>query len=142
MADCYGQILTSEMKILPPNRLFKEFRRFLVVGGINTAVGYGVYQLGLFLMPYWGAYSLSFGFGILFSWKVNSHYSFGIEADLSRLLPYATVAIGHYLIGVMILAWLVERVGVNEMIAPLIVIASLVPLSFVATRFALSWRRR
>lgn len=114
-----------------------EFRRFLVTGCINTGATFLLYQVLLLMMPYWLAFTVSYCSGILFSWTVNSMYSFSVSPQLRRLLPYAAVAIANYLIGLQILTWLVEVVGLHAAISPLIVIALLVPLSFIGTRLTL-----
>ena len=118
-----------------------EFRRFLITGCINTGATFLLYQVLLLMMPYWLAFTVSYCSGILFSWTVNSLYSFSVSPQLSRLLPYAAVAIANYLIGLQILTWLVETVGLHAAIAPLIVIALLVPLSFIGTRLTLLGNR-
>ena len=113
------------------------FRRFLITGCLNAAVSFLLYQIVLLIAPYWLAFSISYVAGMVFSWSVNSVYSFSVRPQVRRILPYAAVSIANYFIGLQILTWLVETIGVHEVVAPLIVIALLVPLSYVGTRMAL-----
>lgn len=116
----------------------REFVRFLIGGTLNFFFVYFVYYIFLlFGTAYSIAYSISYVSGMLFAWLVNSLYSFAVRPRLARLLPYAALATVNYLIGLQLLRWLLESQGIAKELAPVIVIAALVPLSFVGTRLTL-----
>ena len=118
--------------------LAREFRRFLLVGTLNFVFTYALYYACLFLgTGYAVAFSISYFSGMVFAWLVNSLYSFSTRPRLRRLVPYGVVATINYLIGLQLLRWLVESLGVAEVLAPILVIAVLVPLSFLGTRLTL-----
>ena len=116
-----------------------EVFRFLIVSLLNLGVTYGVYRLCLVFLPYSVAYTLSIIAGMIFSWLVNSLYSFGVRPKPGRLLPHMLVATLFYLAGLALLTVLVEDWGMPEKYAPLLVIAALTPVSFFATRAILVW---
>lgn len=119
----------------------REFFRFLISGTLTFGFVYIIYYVFLlFGTGYIVAYSISYVSGILFAWLANSLYSFAVRPRLARLLPYAAFAMGNYLIGLQLFRWLMESQGVAEELAPVLVIAALVPLSFVGTRLTLLTR--
>jgi len=97
-----------------------------------------LYLLFLYLgVAYMIAYSVSYVIGMIFAWLVNSLYSFATRPRLSRLPPYAIVATINYLIGLLLVRWLVEGLMIPKALAPIIVIVALVPMSFAGTRLTL-----
>ena len=126
----------------PGRRLSRQFRRFLVTGAVNTLLTYGLYQVVLLMAPYWAAFSVSYATGVVFSWRVNSAFSLSVKPEIRQLPPFAAFMVFHYLLGLAFLALLIERAGMHERIAPLLVIAVLVPLSFAGTRWILAGRAK
>jgi putative flippase GtrA len=116
---------------------FKELQRFVVVGLGNLVFFYAVYMLVNIFASYAVAFTASFGTGILFSAYWNSRFSFATPLKTKRLAAFTIVCVINYFIGLQILKFLIETLGIDEALAPILVMAVMVPISFVGTRLAL-----
>jgi putative flippase GtrA len=89
--------------------------RFLFVGGINTAVGYGSYALLLFLgLPYIIAQGASTVMGTANSYFWNKYFTFKRpKTSVSEIARFALVYAASYALNLLILFVSVELLGVN-----------------------------
>ena len=114
-----------------------EVLRFLVAGAVNTGVGYLVYLALLLVVPYAVAYSLSYAFGIVLSYALNTWFVFRQPWDWRKLAAFPLVYALQYLVGLATLTLLVEAGLASRELAPLVVIAITVPLTYFASRFVI-----
>jgi putative flippase GtrA len=114
-----------------------EFFRFLLVGGSNTLLGYVLYFLFLYFMPYLYAYTLSYCIGIVFAYVMNSRFVFRKPMSLARFLQFPVVYVIQYGLGVAILWLLVGRLAIAPELAMLGVVAATIPITFLTSRFIL-----
>lgn len=112
----------------------REAALFLVVGGINTIATYCIYLLLLGMTAYWLAYTLSYAFGIVSSYALNTIFVFRAKWSWRRLAAFPLVYAIQYGLGLISLGLLVEVFGLSEKIAPLLVIMITIPLTFIASR--------
>lgn len=118
----------------------RELARFVMASALNTALTYLLYLGLLRIVSYRWAYSLSYVAGIFLSFVLNSLYVFRVPLRWRRLLPYPSVYLVQYFLGLAV-AWAgVEVLGVDERLVPIAVIAVTVPVSFVLTRWVLGRR--
>jgi len=110
-----------------------RFVRFLLVGGLNTAFGYGVFVTCLWLgLHYALAGAIATVLGVLFNFKSTGRLVFNSPGN--RALPrfavvYATIYLVNTLaIGVML------QVGIPEWLGGLILILPSAILSYVLNR--------
>ncbi|HSD15662.1 MAG TPA: GtrA family protein [Thermomonas sp.] len=120
--------------ILPERiRPSARFIRFLLVGGLNTAFGYGVFVACLWLgMHYALAGAVSTVLGVLFNFKSTGHLVFRSKG--SRRLPrfvgiYAII----YLVNVLALGAMLQF-GIPEWLGGLILLLPSAILSYVLNR--------
>lgn len=118
-----------------------EFVRFLLAGGVNTALSYGIYLLFLLLLPYKIAYSISFLAGIALSYWLTSRFVFQRGLSLRSALQYPLIYVFQYLVGLIILTLLVERFHMKATWAPVIVVVCTIPLTFFLSRFVIKGSR-
>ena len=116
----------------------REGWRFLVAGALNTALGYGVYLALNLVFDYRVAYTLSFAFGIVLSYLVNSLYVFRQPLRWKRLAVYPLVYLLQYAVGLLCVWVFVAKLRWPEALAPIAAIAVNIPLTFVATRYILT----
>ena len=113
-----------------------RFLRFLVVGGVNTAVGYAIYALALFATGrYVLASAISLVMGIAFSFK--THRRFVFDAAGPQAGPFARYVAAWaviYLLNLGGLALLVHA-GVDAYLAGAIMILPVAALSFAIMRW-------
>jgi putative flippase GtrA len=115
----------------------KEFGRFLVVGGINTAFSYCLYFLFNLAVHYQLAYVLAIAGSVLFSYWLNSHWVFRTELKWKTFLSFPLVYLFQYVFGAVLLHVLVEMLGLSEWWSPLLVIIFSVPVTFGMSRLIL-----
>ena len=117
--------------------MLSEFRRFVLVGLVNTAVTYMLYLILLGAVGYLIAYSTSYVAGILLSYLLNSWFVFRTEAGIGSFLRFPLIYAGQYLLGAMVLSFCVEWLGVPRELGLGAAIAVSIPITFVASRLVL-----
>lgn len=117
-----------------------RFARFLVVGGVNTVLGYALYLAFERLLDYRWAYTLSYALGIAISYVLNARFVFRQPLSWRRMLAFPAVYVVQYAAGIVLLWLLVERLGLPREIAPLAVVAATIPLTYATSRLVLTRR--
>lgn len=111
-----------------------EFRRFLVAGLFNTLAGYLLYLVLCVLVDYRLAYTLSYAAGIVLAYAVNTLFVFRVAWNWHSLIAFPSVYVLQYALGLGLVWFLVQMMGVPAKFAPLLVIPILVPVTFLASR--------
>lgn len=108
-----------------------EIRRiiaFLVVGVVNTIVGYSIYAglvwIGVGPQP---ALALAFALGVLWNYATHARFVFGTKG-FARMPYYVGVYVAVYVFNALALAWLM-RFGLG----PLLAQALILPVAVVGT---------
>ncbi|MBE7438807.1 MAG: GtrA family protein [Spirochaetales bacterium] len=114
-----------------------EFARFVAAGATNTIVTLGLYFALGYILPYHLAYAIAYITGILLSYYLNSRWVFKTPLNWIGLLSFPLVYVVQFSANVFLLFLLVEILGWHEWLAPLVVIAISVPITFVMSRFIL-----
>ncbi len=114
--------------------------RFLLSGAANTAATYLLYLALQLVLPYQVAYALAFVAGIGLAYALNVWFVFRTGHTRSRALAFPLVYLFQYVAGALLLALLVEKLGVSQELAPLVVVAITIPATFVLSRFILTRR--
>lgn len=112
-----------------------EPARFLVAGAINTALGYLLYVAALQVLTYPVAYTTSYVFGIFVSYALSTWFVFRKRWDWKRLVAFPLVYLLQYAFGLGLLFLFVERMGLPQVYAPLLVVVFTIPATFFASRF-------
>jgi putative flippase GtrA len=108
-----------------------KWLRFLMTGGLNTALSYAVYLLLLPVTGYTVAYVAAFIAGLLLSLMLSLKWVFRVPPTWRRIAAYPLVYVPQLLLGVVMNQGLIERIGVDPRISVLIVIAVTVPLNYL-----------
>lgn len=116
------------------NRNTKEYASFLLCGAANTGLTYALYASFLLLMPYKISYSLAYVCGIFISYFLNSQFVFKQPVTLTKFLKYPAVYIVQYGLGIIILYICIDILGISKWLAPLLVIAVSLPVTFVISK--------
>ena len=115
------------------NLLKSQLLRFLIVGGINTVVGYAIFAILIRLgLPFPIAIGLATIIGIAFNFQSTGRLVFG-GAPLSLLGRFIAAYVVVYLINVGSVALLL-RAGFDVYVANALVILPLALFSFVLQR--------
>ena len=116
----------------------RQVRRFVFVGGANTGLTYLLYLLLNLFLIYEIAFTISFAAGVLFSAFFNARYSFSTGLGLRALLRFSALCLINYYLGLQILIFCVEELHIRQALAPLIVVAIMLPLTFFGSRATLT----
>lgn len=119
-----------------------EAFRFLIGGGLNTAITIVVYWSLLALMPFTAAYALAFALGIVTGYTINSTWVFKVHWSWKRLVAFPLVHAANFCIGIAVLWVAVRMFDVPQTVAPLLAIALTLPFNFLMTRLLLTYRQR
>ena len=107
----------------------RKFVKFILVGGMNTLVGYLVFSLFLYLnFHYTVASFLALVFGIIFNFKTHGRLVFG-SRDNTLIFRYIIMWGILYLVAISCLAGF-EWIGVNLYLANALLIMPLSVLAF------------
>ena len=117
-----------------PSEGDRTFFRFLGVGALNTLLTYCLYVALAGVMHYQVAYALAYAVGIVLQFVLHSRWVFRIGMRWSNLLGYPPIHLVLYGFGALLLRLLVEGFDVAARLAPLLVIAISIPLSYFLTR--------
>lgn len=112
----------------------REFASFVFWGAVNSLTSYLIYAVLLRVLPYLAAYSIAYFTGILLSYFLNSRFVFRQELQLRKALKYPLVYVVQYVLGAASLYFLVHFLNLNKLLAPLVVMAMLVPITFLLSR--------
>jgi putative flippase GtrA len=111
-----------------------RFFRFIVSGVLNSAISYACYLGFLQFFTYQISYSIAYVVGIGTSYLLNRVFVFKAHQGVGSILLLPLVYVFQYIVGLLILWILVEKLGLSSGIAPLVVMAVMIPLTFVLTK--------
>ncbi|HIG39241.1 MAG: GtrA family protein [bacterium] len=117
----------------------KRGLKFLLGGGINTAVTYGVYLSLLVLLPYQWAYLIAYALGVVFAYWFNAMFVFKVQLTWRGLFSYPLVYVVQYAVSALLLGTLVEFVQISKIYSPLLVAIIVLPLTYAISRSVLNW---
>lgn len=110
------------------------FLRFLIVGGFNTAFGYGIYALLIFIgLGYLLASTFSFAISLFFNFKTHGKFVFHDRPNRS-FYSYVFSWLVVYLVNACFLVLLVN-LGVDSYIAGALLILPISIFAFLIMRY-------
>ena len=116
----------------------KQFIKFVIVGITNTALSYVIYLLLILFMPYSIAYSISYVLGIPLSYILNSLFVFYERFSLKKIVQYPIVYLVQFIINFIFMHFLIDLASIDQMLAPIIVTAVSVPITFLLSKHIIS----
>lgn len=114
----------------------RHFARFLLGGGANTAITYGLFLLLQWVIPAAAAYTIAYIVGILLAYWINTIFVFQTKPSIRTVLQFPAVYIVQYVSGLVLLT-LFTYMGLTNAVAMLLAIIVNVPVSFLMTRYVL-----
>ena len=116
----------------------KTCTKFVIAGGINTFISYIVYLILIHFTTYKIAYTIAFMFGIMISYLLNLLYVFEKKHSLKKIVRYGFIYLFQYVFGFFLLTFLVCFIKINQMIAPILVTISSIPITYLLTQRVLT----
>jgi len=120
------------------NFLGHRFVRFLMVGGLNTLIGYAFYLLFLQITSYNYAYTITYLLSIITSYLFNLFFVFKEKHTIKKSLQFPLIYLVQFIFSLLTLNFLVSIVSIDQRVAPLIVIILSTPLTYGLMRIVLS----
>ncbi|HDS1791524.1 GtrA-like protein [compost metagenome] len=117
-----------------------DIARFLMSGGFNTALTYGMYLGLLTFLSYQLSYTLSYVAGIVLAYLLNRFFVFKSHQGVKSAVMLPLIYLVQYLLSVLILWVWVERFQLDSRLAPLVAIVLTLPVTFLLSRFAFKKR--
>ena len=125
------------MKINP---VIWEFVRFGIVGGVCTALHYGIYFLLQMAINVNIAYTVGYLLCFVVNFYLTSYFTFGSAPSWKKLFGMAGAHGVNYLLH-MVLLNLFLWIGVGAKWAPLPVFAIAIPVNFILVKFVFKNKR-
>lgn len=116
------------------NFLARDFTRFLLSGGFNTVLTYGLYLLLLFFLPYRVSYTLSYVTGIALAYLLNRFFVFKSHKGLKSAILLPFIYLVQYGLSIAILWCWVEKFKFDERVAPLVAIFLTLPVTYLLSK--------
>jgi len=120
----------------------QRWLRFILGGGINTSFTYCAYLVLNLILSYQFAYLIAYFFGIVFAYWFNAVVVFRVPLSWKGFFSYPLIYVIQYGASAYLLRVLVEVAGVSEILSPLIITISIVPLTYLMSKLVLGWTNR
>lgn len=133
---------TCALKRLSKRFIELVFARFIISGAINTGITYLLYLGFLQIAGYSIAYTAAFVLGVFISYGLNALFVFRAKMAIRSMIRFPAVYLAQYVLGLVLMAALIEFVGVAAWIAPMFVILVTVPLTFILARTIFSSKKK
>ena len=113
-----------------------DIARFLMSGGFNTALTYGMYLGLLTFLPYQLSYTLAYVSGIVLAYVLNRYFVFKSHQGIKSAVMMPLIYLVQYSLSLLILWLWVEKLQLDRRLAPLAAIILTLPVTFLLSRFA------
>jgi putative flippase GtrA len=115
--------------------VLSRFARFLLVGGMNTALTYLLYLALLhWQVSYQIAYSISFALGMVIAFVLQTRFVFAAQASVRNALVYPIVYSVQYFFGLLVITTAVRVFAVPKPFALAISIVLSIPVIYLLTQ--------
>lgn len=122
------------MAVAPLPALKLSFFRFLLSGGINTALTYAIFLLLLKIFSYTTSFTLAYLTGIVIAYVMNRFFVFNHHQGLKSIILLPFVYLLQYVLSIIILWCWVEKLGLAVRLAPLAAIGITVPVTYIFSK--------
>ena len=117
------------------NFRYNQYRYFILGGILNNAISYSVYLILKRILNYGSAYLVAYTLGIIVAYYFNGYLVFKAKLTWARFVYYPCTYLIQYIFSYGLLNILITRIGIDENIAPLMIILMMIPFAFVMNKF-------
>ncbi|GHE02153.1 GtrA family protein [Streptomyces alanosinicus] len=115
----------------------RQIAGFVLVGGVNTAVYYGLYLLFLTRLPYLAAHVLAFALSMVGSFFLNARFTYRVRPTWRKFLLFPLTNVSNFLITTAGVYVIVDVLHAGSRFAPLLASAAAIPVTFVVSRWVM-----
>ncbi|MGA9871598.1 MAG: GtrA family protein [Rhodococcus sp. (in: high G+C Gram-positive bacteria)] len=116
--------------------------KFASVGVVNTSVYYGSYLALRLAIPYLGAHLVAIVIAMVGSFFLNCYWTFKTPPTWRKFMLFPLSNLTNYVLTTGGVVLLVDGVGMDERVAPLVAAVAAIPFTFVLSRKILTRERR
>ena len=88
--------------------LKNKFLKFIGAGVLNTITSYLLYVILVLFSSYQVSYAISFVFGIILSFILNTKYVFEVEQTIKKFVLFPLVYLIQYLLGAFMMNFILK----------------------------------
>jgi putative flippase GtrA len=115
--------------------------RFILAGGLNTALTLVLYVALLAFLPHPVAYTVTFAVGVTLAYLLNRSFVFRSVGGVTTMLLFPLVYVVQYLVGlVVVLVW-VDALGLPAQLASIAAVIVTLPITYALLRWVFVTRR-
>lgn len=113
----------------------QEFIKFIIVGGINSAVYYLCYLIGLheFELYYLVAHVIAVVISVVGSFFLNSYYTYKVRPTWKKFFLFPLTQLVNMTVTAILLIVLVDFLHLNRSLAPIAAVVVTIPITFIVT---------
>jgi putative flippase GtrA len=115
--------------------------RFILAGGLNTAITLALYLALLAFLPHPVAYTLTFVAGVVISYQLNLTFVFRSSGGVRTMLLFPMVYLSQYLVGLLVVLVWVDLLGLPAALASLAAVIVTLPITYGLLRWVFVSRR-
>lgn len=119
------------------HRTLTSFLRFVGVGVLNTLTHYAIYLPLRLVIPYVVAHVIAWFGAIITSFVLNCRWTFGVAPTWRRAISYPLSSLPNLAMTTVGVVALVQWLGVDQRLAPLLAGLGAVPVTFLVGRWLL-----
>lgn len=120
--------------------IIREFIRFGIVGGLCTALHYGIYYLLQLHINVNIAYTIGYILSFIANFYLTSFFTFRTTPSWKKLIGMGGAHGVNYALHILLLN-LFLRLGIHQEWAPIPVFAIAIPVNFLLVRFVFKHKR-
>jgi putative flippase GtrA len=109
--------------------------RFILAGGLNTAVTFVLYVTLLAFLPHPVAYSVTFMVGVVLSYLLNRSFVFKSVGGVTTMLLFPMVYVVQYLVGLLVVLVWVDILGLPAELASIAAVIVTLPITYGLLRW-------
>ena len=109
--------------------------RFILAGGLNTAVTLVLYVTLLAFLPHPVAYTLTFVVGVVLSYLLNRSFVFRSVGGVTTMLLFPMVYVVQYLVGLLVVLVWVDLLGLPAALASIAAVIVTLPITYGLLRW-------
>ena len=110
-----------------------EFVRFAIVGGVATAIHYGIYLLLKLVIDINVSYSIGYIISLLCNFYLTAKFTFKSETSVKKGAGFIASHIVNYLLHIFLLNVFIS-IGIPSSLAPIPVYCIAIPVNFLLVR--------